>query len=147
MWEHGDDYSDFAPQAPHSDNDSPLSSPPMTPISVQPTTPGITAPLTTMSLASQSPAFWPDVFTPQVAKAKSGRPKKITIFRSNQYSQSTASLNTSYLHLENATNINPNFPSEVTLPNSQFLNQFLDAMLNSSLANPLPVNPLVFQRV
>ena len=67
----------------------------MTPISIQPTTPGITAPLTTMSPASQSPAFWHDVFTPQVAKANSGRPKKITIFRGNQYSQSTASLNTS----------------------------------------------------
>ena len=48
-----------------------------------------------MSLASQSPAFWHDVFTPQVAKAKSVRPKKITIFRGNQYSQSTASPNTS----------------------------------------------------
>ena len=98
MWEHGDDFTDFEVHTSHSEIDSP--SPPLSPTSSQPTTPGIATPLAIMTLSSQSPTF----FAPATQSRKPlGRPmgkvgsKK---YRGNQYSSKDSELNISHSSIE-----------------------------------------------
>ena len=85
MWEQGDDYTDFEHNSSpsHSEIQSPLSSP-ISPISSQTTTPGITTPLSTLGISSQSSIFFPDSSITKSSN-KGGRPKKVSRFYGNQH--------------------------------------------------------------
>ena len=105
MWEHGDAFTDIEPPSSHSEIDSPLCSPPMSPTSSQPLTPGLTTPMVTMSISSQSSSFFPDSRSTPVSKSR-GRPKGRSMqkkFHGNQFTTSCPQLSASQSTTESTT--------------------------------------------
>ena len=103
MWEQGDDYTDYGENSSpsHSEIQSPLSSPPISPISSQATTPGITTPLSTLGISSQSSTFFPESSITQVPK-KLGRRKKSFRFHGNQFTSKSSQTTQSQSSIESS---------------------------------------------
>ena len=87
MWEHGVDFTDIEAHSCHSEINSPITSPPLSPTSSQILTPGLATPLTSMSISSQ-PSFFgdsPSTPAPKIRGRPPGKPTGHKLFRGNKY--------------------------------------------------------------
>ena len=86
MWEHGDSCTEADHPSSHSDNEVPISSPIISHVSSQSTTPGLTTPLARLdvSSSSQPSTFFADrSYTPTMKSG--GRPIKKSKFHGNRF--------------------------------------------------------------
>ena len=103
MWEQGDGYTDYEHNSSPSQSEihSPLTSP-FSHISSQPTTPGVTTPLTTLTLSSQSSTFFPGSSTTAVPY-KCGRSKRGKKFHGNRHTVKRTQVAQSQTSIESST--------------------------------------------